>query len=98
MKASDATLSEGHFQMPLAPEGEPPTDVWLRPMPPEEFEEMIRAALVSLQGTEGEEMASLRAWFVRRYPTPTARLAYVRRRYEEMQTEQTREPVRHTQK
>ncbi len=70
----------GHFQMPLPPDGDPPTDVWLRPLPAREFEELLAAGLASLDGPEADELAELHAWFVARYPTPTARLAYVRRK------------------
>ncbi|MBL8608590.1 MAG: hypothetical protein JNL38_14790 [Myxococcales bacterium] len=68
----------GHFQMPLPSEGEPETDAWLRPLPAAEFEALVARGLASLDGPEGDELADLHAWFVRRYPTPTARLAYVR--------------------
>ena len=49
-----------------------------RQLSPEEF----RAALAQPLGeAEEEESRSLIRWFRRRYPTPAARLAYVRRAY-----------------
>jgi hypothetical protein len=83
---SDVTKpdADGMFQMPLAPEGEPPTDVWLRPLSGREFALLLQQGLASLAGPEGAEMAALRAWFVRKYPTPEARLAYVRRKQAEL--------------
>jgi hypothetical protein len=71
---------DGIFTMPLPPEGEPPHDVWLRPLPADEFEALLQQGLESVRGPEGEAMAALRAWFIRKYPTPTERIMYIRRK------------------
>jgi hypothetical protein len=49
-----------------------------RRLPPEEFEAGLAIALTD---EEVEENLALIRWFRRRYPTPTERLAYVRRAY-----------------
>jgi len=53
------------------------------PLPPDEFERRLAAALESVRGAEGEEMAELIEWFLRRYPEPLDRLRYVRRKLDE---------------
>jgi hypothetical protein len=78
------SLNDGEFQMPFAPEGEPETDVWLRPLPAEEFEALLKQGLASMKGLEGEEIAALHAWFIRKYPTPTDRLNYAKRKLREL--------------
>ena len=55
--------------------------LYLTPLPPEEFERRVGALIAELDGPEGENLAELIRWFVRRYPTPAERLAYVRRAY-----------------
>jgi hypothetical protein len=47
----------------------------LRQLSREEFEAWVN----DFSDEEREEMRSLRRWFMRRYPTPAARLAYARR-------------------
>jgi hypothetical protein len=74
----------GHFQMPLPTEGTEATDVWLKPLAADAFETLLQKGLLSMDGTEGEEMAALHAWFIRRYPTPTERLDYIRRKTREI--------------
>jgi hypothetical protein len=83
--SSKPSPEDGAFQMPLPPVGEAPTDVWLRPLPADEFEALLQKGLASMKGQEGIEMAELHAWFVRRYPTPTDRLIYMRRKMKEIQ-------------
>lgn len=75
----------GCFQMPLPPEGAPVTDVWLKPLSAEAFAELLARGLESMQGSEGEDMAALHAWFVRKYPTATDRLRYIRRKMRELE-------------
>lgn len=45
------------------------------------FEEWRRRAAIPLTDDERERTLELVQWFRRRYPTPTERLAYVRRAY-----------------
>ena len=54
-------------------------DAYLKPLPPEEFERRLGAAIRELDGPELENLQSLIRWFQRRYPTAKERLAYVRR-------------------
>jgi hypothetical protein len=56
---------------------------WERPLSPEEFAARESAARASLAGSEGEEMRAYMEWFLRRYPTPLARLQYARRKFRE---------------
>ena len=49
-----------------------------RRLGPEEFEAYVRAPVSDFEREQREELIS---WFVRRYPTPAARLAYARRAY-----------------
>ena len=49
------------------------------------------AARASLQGPEGAEMREYLDWFLRRYPTPFARLEYCRRKYREQMAARRRE-------
>lgn len=53
------------------------------PLPPEEFDRRVQAAILALDGEEGDEVRAHIAWFCRRYPTPLARLAYARRKCQE---------------
>jgi hypothetical protein len=53
------------------------------PLPREQFEEHLGAALAELEGPEGQELSEYVDWFLRRYPTPLERLAYARRKYDE---------------
>lgn len=62
---------------------EPPRDVWEEPLPPEEFERLVRRALADLDGPEGEEMLAHMRWFMRRYPTLLDRLRYSTRKFKE---------------
>jgi hypothetical protein len=57
-------------------------DFYDAPLPREEFERRVALALAELDGPEGDEMQAHIAWFKRRYPTPTDRVRYARRRYE----------------
>ncbi|CAN5922714.1 hypothetical protein BH11MYX4_BH11MYX4_12350 [soil metagenome] len=56
---------------------------WDVPLPPAEFAEREAHARASLAGSEGEEMRAYMEWFLRRYPTPLARLRYCRRKLRE---------------
>jgi hypothetical protein len=58
-------------------------DVYETPLPAEEFERRLVEALASVRGAEGAEIRDHVEWFLRRYPTPLARLEYARRKYEE---------------
>ncbi len=53
--------------------------VWDAVLPEAEFAEREAAAIRALEGTVAEEMREHIDWFCRRYPTPLARLRYVRR-------------------
>lgn len=72
----------------LPEEGADP--VWDVRLDPAEFArreaEMVRA----LDGPEGEAMRELHEWFCRRYPTPLARLRYVRRQFASIAATQTK--------
>ncbi len=52
-------------------------EIYEKPLEPEEFDRRVREVLAD--ATEQENIAELIAWFVKRYPTVEARLAYVRR-------------------
>jgi hypothetical protein len=56
---------------------------WETPLPADEFARREREALTSLAGPEGDEMRATLAWFLRRYPTPLERIAYIRRKTKE---------------
>jgi len=56
--------------------------VWDEVLTPEEFARREQIAMRMLDGAEGEEMREFHRWFCRRYPTPMARLRYVRRQVE----------------
>jgi hypothetical protein len=62
--------------------------IWEAPLPPEEFERRLAAALAEKE--EIERLGELIDWFSRRYPTGHERSAYVRRKYAEW----TRAPER----
>ena len=53
------------------------------PLAPDEFQRRLAQALAELDGEEGEQIGELIAWFLRRYPTPEARLRYTRRKLRE---------------
>ena len=55
--------------------------LWEEPLPREEFERRVRASLADEQSIA--DNIELIDWFVRRYPTAEARLAYARRKYQE---------------
>ena len=57
--------------------------LWNEPLPPDEFDRRVRAAIAELDGDEYENVASLVRWFLRRYPTARDRLRFARRRYAE---------------
>lgn len=59
-----------------------PAEYYDAPLPPDEFERRLALALAELDGPEGEEMQATIAWFKRRYPTPTDRVRYCRRRHD----------------
>ena len=61
----------------------PHEELWETPIPPDEFDRRERESLAALSGPVGDEMRAMLAWFVRRYPTPLARLAYIRRKTRE---------------
>ena len=50
------------------------------PLPVEEFQQRLATPLPP---EEAAELEALIRWFLRRYPTPKARLAYARRKYAE---------------
>ena len=64
--------------------------VWDRPLSAEEFARRERAALGALEGAERDEMRAFHVWFCRRYPTPLARLRYMRRQLASIQATQAK--------
>jgi hypothetical protein len=60
-----------------------PEAVYETVLPREEFDARLRDAMVEMEGSEGEAIREYVSWFMRRYPTPLARLQYARRKYEE---------------
>ncbi|MBK8256588.1 MAG: hypothetical protein IPK82_28450 [Polyangiaceae bacterium] len=60
---------------------------WEQPLPVEEFHRRLQLALADTE--QMQKNAELCAWFVRRYPTVEARLAYARRKYAEWTREST---------
>lgn len=56
---------------------------WERPLPPDEFDRLLRKALDELDGPEGDEMRAHMEWFKRRYPTALDRLRYSTRMYKQ---------------
>ena len=54
------------------------------PLSPEDFDTRVREAIASLDGPEGAQLSELIDWFQRRYPTARERLAYCRRRMNEL--------------
>ena len=56
---------------------------WDTPLSAVDFAQRESAARASLEGPEGEEMRAYMEWFLRRYPTPLARLRYCRRKVRE---------------
>lgn len=63
---------------PLSPEAQA---AWETPLPPEEFNRRLAAALADEEQIQAN--AELCRWFRRRYPTAAERLAYARRKYAE---------------
>lgn len=57
--------------------------VYETPLPRAEFDALLQVAIEALDGDEGVEIRGYLAWFAKRYPTPLARLAYCRRKYQE---------------
>ena len=57
-------------------------------LPRADFDALLKTALLALDGEEGVEIREYLAWFARRYPTPLARLAYCRRKYQEAMASQ----------
>ncbi len=68
----------------------PHEDFWETPLPPDEFARREEDGRARLFGPEGDEMRATLAWFVRRYPTPLARIAYIRRKTREAKAFQAR--------
>ena len=60
-----------------------PDAFYERPLPKDEFDARLRDAIAEMAGPEGDAIRDDVAWFVRRYPTPLARLRYARRKYGE---------------
>jgi hypothetical protein len=63
---------------------EVPTEIrelYLTPLPVDEFERRGAAAIRELDGAELDNLSELLGWFQRRYPTAKDRLDYVRRAY-----------------
>jgi hypothetical protein len=52
-------------------------EIYEKPLLPAEFERRVREILADDE--EQNNIAELIAWFTKRYPTPEARLRYVRR-------------------
>ena len=67
----------------MTEEKEPSDAFWETPIPPEEFARRERETLAALAGPEGDEMRATLEWFLRRYPTPLQRIAYIRRKMRE---------------
>lgn len=65
-------------------------DFWDTPIPPDEFARREAASREMLRGPEGDAMRETVAWFCRRYPTPIARIAYIRRKMREVRALQGR--------
>ena len=68
-----------------------PVDPYERELEPEEFDARLRRALA-----DEEDRASIReliTWFRARYPTPEARLAYVRRKIRALKRSRTGESI-----
>jgi len=59
-----------------------------RPLTPEEFDRRLELARADVE--QRARNAELIEWFMRRYPTPSERLAYIRRKHREW----TRKPTR----
>ena len=63
---------------PLSPEAQA---IYETPLPPEEFERRLAAALADEEQMQAN--LELCRWFMRRYPTAAERLEYARRKYAE---------------
>jgi hypothetical protein len=59
--------------------------IYEAPLTRAEFESRLAEALRSIEGPEGDELASLIAWFQRAYPTAKERLSYCRRKMRQME-------------
>jgi hypothetical protein len=55
--------------------------IWLSPLSSDEFDRRVEQAIAELDGEEGENVAALIRWFLRRYPTAKERFAYARKKY-----------------
>jgi hypothetical protein len=58
-------------------------EFWETPLPSCEFARRERESRARRAGPEGDEMRATLEWFLRRYPTPLARIAYTRRKTRE---------------
>ena len=56
-----------------------PPSVWDTPISDEAFARLSADVATRMAGPEGDEMMDLHRWFIRRYPTPLARLLYIRK-------------------
>lgn len=64
--------------------------VWDTPLSAEEFSMREAQSVASVLGPDGEPMREFMDWFCRRYPTPLARLRYIRRQMDSMKLGETR--------
>jgi hypothetical protein len=60
-----------------------PESFYDTPLSREEFDARLKDALAEMDGPGGAEISDYIEWFLRRYPTPLARLKYARRKYAE---------------
>ena len=56
-----------------------PPSVWDIPISADDFARLSADVGARMAGPEGNDMMELHRWFVRRYPTPLARLRYIRK-------------------
>ena len=56
-----------------------PPSPWDIPLSAEAFAQLSRDVGERIAGPEGDDMRELHEWFIRRYPTPLARLRYIRK-------------------
>ena len=61
---------------PMEPAGQPPAPVEERELSPKEFEDWVQAPVSPEERRHAETLID---WFLRRYPRPADRLAYIRR-------------------
>lgn len=64
--------------------------IWDAPMDPQEFARREALGRAALSGPEGDEMRAFHEWFCRRYPTPLARLRYMRRQLASIEATQAK--------